>query len=229
MKSRDMELVIIRHGQTPGNAKRRYVGAVDEPLSELGREQARDAGSYPEISRVYVSTLARTHETAAIMFPNAAQVVVEGVQEMDFGVFAGRTAAEMEDDEQYREWVDSYCMSPCPGGEDRDGFTRRVCSSLASMLREAFARGEERVILVAHGGTMMAALDTFGDGSRSYYDWHVGNCEGYLIAVDLHDPSSLEGISFAPVASGAVADFLHPTHSAERAWVPRFLGGMQAS
>ena len=208
MKTCDMELVMIRHGQTPGNAERRYVGAVDEPLSELGREQAFAAGAFPGINRVYVSTLARTRETAAIMFPNAVQVVVDGVQEMDFGVFAGRTAAEMEDDEQYRKWVDSYCMLQCPGGEARDGFTRRVCSSLASMLHEAHSRGEARVVLVAHGGTMMAALDTFGDGSRSYYDWHVGNCEGYLIAVDLHDTTKSEGISLTPVASGAVADFL---------------------
>ena len=203
-----MELVIIRHGQTPGNAERRYVGVLDQPLSELGREQALAAGVFPTVKRVYVSTLVRTHETAAILFPNAQQVVVEGIQEMDFGVFADRTADEMQDDEEYRAWVDSFCTLPCPGGEARDGFTERVSTSIARMLREAHARGERRVILVAHGGTMMASLDTFGDGSRSYYEWNVGNCEGHLIAVDLQDAAHPEGISFTPLASGAIADFL---------------------
>ena len=209
MQPADMELLIIRHGQTPGNSQRRYVGAIDQPLTELGREQARAAGVFPNIERVYVSTLRRTHETASILFPNASQVVVDGVQEMDFGVFAGRSADEMQDDDEYRAWVDSYCTAPCPGGESRDGFTDRVCASLERLLREAHARRERRVILVAHGGTMMAAFDRFGDGSRSYYEWHVGNCEGYLADVRFGGDGSRRSLSLVPKASGAIADFLN--------------------
>lgn len=199
-----MELIIIRHGQTPGNAARRYVGALDQPLSELGREQARSAGEFGEVERVYVSTLSRTHETASLMFPAAEQVIVEDIQEMDFGAFAGRTADEMEDDADYRTWVESFCTLPCPGGEARADFEERVCAALERLLRDADERGEQRIILVAHGGTMMASLDRFGDGSRAYYEWLVGNCEGYLIDVDL----SSDAVRFTPKASGAVRDFL---------------------
>ena len=66
-----MELVLIRHGQTPGNAARQYVGALDQPVSEKGREEARDAGPFPNIPLVYVSKMRRAQETASIMFPNA--------------------------------------------------------------------------------------------------------------------------------------------------------------
>lgn len=197
-----MELVLVRHGQTPGNAARCYVGALDQPLSERGFEQAREAGSFDDVALVYVSTMLRARQTASIMFPNARLVEVPGVQEMDFGVFGGRSADDMADDADYRAWVDSYCTLPCPGGESRDEFTDRVCTSLEGLLRAAEKRGESRVILVAHGGTMMASLSRFGDGSRSYYEWNVGNCECYLIDVDL----SGDVPSFAVKAEGKLSE-----------------------
>ena len=132
-----MELILVRHGQTPGNAERRYVGALDQPLSAEGRAQAHVAGVHGDVGRVYVSPLRRTRETAAIMFPNAEQVVVEGVQEMDFGSFAGRTPDEMVDDPEYRAWVDGECKGTCPGGESQGQFTDRVCAAIERLLRAA--------------------------------------------------------------------------------------------
>ena len=145
----------------------------------------REAGPFPNIPLVYVSKMRRAQETASIMFPNAKQVVVPGVEEMNFGAFGGRSADEMENDPDYQAWVESWCTLPCPGGESREEFTDRVAASLDAFLREAQERGESRVILVAHGGTMMASMSRFGDGSRDYYEWLVGNCEGYRLAVDL--------------------------------------------
>ena len=185
----ELEFVIIRHGVTPGNELKRYVGVLDQPLSDAGRAQARARAPYiasvlPGVSRVYVSVLQRTHETAAILFPDAEQIVVEGIQEMNFGVFAGRSADEMADDERYLSWVDSYCEDRCPGGEARAQFTERVCEGVERLLRGACERGERRVVLVAHGGTMMATLSHFViDGGRSYYEWLTGNCEGYRMDV----------------------------------------------
>lgn len=183
---RRMEFILIRHGQTPGNGEKRYVGIIDQPLSEQGRLQARAAGVHGDVKRVYVSTLQRTSETAAIMFPNAEQIVVEGVQEMDFGAFAGRTPDEMADDPQYRAWVDGECKGTCPGGESQGQFTDRVCASLEELLQEAHDRGEGQLVMVAHGGTMMAFLDRHGkDPSRKYWEWLLGNCEGYRIVLSL--------------------------------------------
>ena len=191
-----MELILIRHGQTPGNGERRYVGAIDQPLSEAGRAQAHAAGAHDDVRRVYVSTLQRTHETAAIMFPNAEQVVVEDIQEMDFGAFAGRTPDEMVDDPAYRAWVDSECKAPCPGGESQDRFTDRVCAALEKLFREAQDRGEEQLVMVAHGGMMMAFLDRYGnDPSKKYWEWLVGNCEGYRITLNCD-----EGVAISSIA-----------------------------
>jgi phosphohistidine phosphatase SixA len=62
-----MEMLLIRHGETPGNAARRYVGVLDQPLSDAGRIQAREAGVFEDQELVYVSTMRRARETAAIM------------------------------------------------------------------------------------------------------------------------------------------------------------------
>ena len=184
MSAFEITLVIVRHGQTPGNAARRYVGcAADEPLSDAGREQARNAPSFPQVKHVYVSTLRRTHETAALMFPNARQVVVEGIQEMNFGAFTGRTADEMADDADYRAWVDGWCEGACPGGESRAQFNERVCAAMEELLRGAAARGEREVHVVAHGGTLMAFLGTYAPGERGYFEWNPGNCGGFRVRV----------------------------------------------
>jgi len=175
----------MRHGTTPGNERREYVGWLDHPLSPAGREQAREVGVCPHIKRVYVTPLHRTHETAAICFPNAEWIQVEGLQEMDFGEFSGRTADEMAEDAAYRAWVDDMCLDPCPGGESRDQATERICSALTALLHRCESAGEQRVILVAHGGTIMSAFSEFSADhpERDYYAWLPGNCGGYRTVV----------------------------------------------
>lgn len=178
-----MELIVLRHGETPGNAQRRYVGAMDQALSKRGREQARAAGVFPEERLVYVSEMLRARQTARIMFPCARLVEVPGVHEMDFGAFAGRTADEMADYPPYRAWVEGNCEGRCPGGESREEFIERICTAVTAFCNGLLQRGEERAVLVAHGGTLMAALYRLARERRDYYDWLPGNCGGYRMDV----------------------------------------------
>lgn len=172
-----MKLALLRHGSTEGNERRRYVGRrTDEPLSEKGLQECALLGSFPAVAKVYTSPMLRAIQTAQMCFPKAKIVSIPGLEEFDFGVFEGRTADEMVDDAAYRTWVEGGCTGQCPGGESLDGFVLRTKAALADLLRAADAHGEEEVVVVAHGGTIMAALDGF-------YDKHVGNCEGYIVDV----------------------------------------------
>lgn len=167
----------MRHGATAGNEARRYVGCrTDEPLSELGITQCHRAGQLDFVERVYASPLLRAQQTAAICFPRARVVTIDGLQEFDFGDFEGRTPDEMEDDAAYRAWVEGNCEGRCPGGDSLDGFVSRTWHALNQILHGAVDREEDLVAVVAHGGTIMAALDGF-------YDKGVGNCEGYVADV----------------------------------------------
>lgn len=174
-----MQAVLIRHGQTAGNAQSRYIGRTDEPLSPWGRAAAGERGGDSAVQQVYVSPLRRTGETAAILFPRARQIVVPELREMDFGVFEGRSPGEMEQDAAYRAWVESECLAPCPGGESRAAFQRRAVAAFAGVLSDARRQGTQTAVFVVHGGVIMAVLEALALPQRSFYCWHVPNLGGW--------------------------------------------------
>lgn len=172
-----MRVLLIRHGLTRLGEEGRYQGSLDEGLSGRGRGELKSAGFTP--ARVYVSPLRRARETAAILFPDAEQIPVDDLREMDFGAFEGRGWREMETDAAYRSWVDGGCLGRCPGGEDRAGFSARVCDAFERVLRAA--RDEKALVIVAHGGTQMAVLDRWGEPGRAYYAWQRPCGCGWLL------------------------------------------------
>lgn len=181
------ELLLLRHGATAGNLAHRYVGRrTDEALSDQGIDQCRRLGACQGLGHVYVSPLARARETARLCFPFARAVVVEDLAEMDFGIFEGRCAAEMEGLAAYRSWVEGSCLGRCPEGESYAEFAARTTAALADILMHEVAREAPFVVVVAHGGTVMAALDglaTAANRKESPFGWHVGPCEGVLTSV----------------------------------------------
>ena len=40
-----------------------------------------------------------------------------------------------------------------------------------------------RAAMVVHGGTIMAVLEKYGYPRKSYFEWHVGNGDGFLLSV----------------------------------------------
>ena len=210
-----MKVLLIRHGETDLQARKCYQGTIDVPLSQEGRrklqagrsKQAKESGKpfgepagsggsvclcpgeaiHP--ARVYVSPLKRARETAGILFPQAEQIVVPGLREMDFGSFEGRSYMDMEKDPDYRAWVDGMCLGPCPGGESREEHCTRTCRAFEEVLHQARMRGETSVVIVAHGGTQMAVLDRYAERNAGepedklpdYYGWQLPCACGYIL------------------------------------------------
>ena len=172
---------LIRHGMTRLGEERRYQGRLDPPLSEGGRADLLE--NVREVRHLYVSPAVRAKQTAEILFPGAQMTVVPGLAEIDFGDFEGRTADEMQNDAAYRAWVDSGCETRCPGGEIKEEFTERAASAFESVMKEAAVRGEEEIVIVAHGGTMMAILSRFGRPERPYFSWGRPCGCGYRLKV----------------------------------------------
>lgn len=179
-----MEVLLLRHGQTAMNGEGRYLGRTDLPLCPEGAAALQAGGTAPQVKTVYVSPLRRAVETASICFPQARQILVPDLREMDFGVFEGRSYREMEHDPAYRKWVDEQCRTPCPGGEGMVGFVDRVCAAFQATVAGCLAVGEPQLIVVAHGGTIMALLSRWGRPRRDYYDWSVPNGQGYLLRLE---------------------------------------------
>lgn len=175
---------MIRHGKTAGNLMRKYIGRTDEPLCPEGREEVMRLRSDPEVKHVYVSPMKRARETAKILFPNAVQEVLSDLREMDFGVFEGRSAEEMQDDPAYREWVAGMCRGTCPGGESLEDFRNRTVAAFLNAVRTA---QEDEAVFVVHGGVIMSVLGELAEDRRDFYEWYAPNLCGYRFQCCIED------------------------------------------
>ena len=180
-----IELYLIRHGMTPGNAEHRYIGRqTDEPLSEDGRQQLeKRKDQWAQVCRtwdmpyVFVSPMLRCRQTAEILFPQIPQIEIDPWREMDFGEFEGRNYAQLNGDPRYQAWIDSGGTLAFPGGESREAF---MATEDNGMIQEPLP-----VAAVVHGGTIMALLSHYCGGD--YFSYQVKNAEGYHLRLSLQE------------------------------------------
>ena len=198
-----MLVYLLRHGLTAYNAEQRYQGQRDIPLSVAGLAQLRRADIDPKV--VYISTLQRTEQTARVLFPEAKLIAVDGLKEMNFGSFEGRNYVEMEHDPDYLAWVAANCESRCPDGERKDQFSQRICTAFAALVDQALTDGEPMLVILAHGGTQMAALERFALPHRDYYEWCGPNAGGFVLdARDWADKRVLHLVKTVQYIKGAI-------------------------
>lgn len=174
-----MLIWLLRHGRTEYNAQKRYQGQRDIPLSAEGLAQLRQADFSPEV--VYVTPLQRTSQTAHVLFPGVKLVPVEGLKEMNFGRFEGQTFVHVEQDPEYLDWVQANETAAHPDGERKSDFCARVCKAFAELVDKALAEGQERLVIVAHGGTQMAAMERFAVPRKTFHEWCGPNAGGYVL------------------------------------------------
>ena len=198
-----MLVYLLRHGLTAYNAEKRYQGQRDIPLSAAGLAQLRRADIDPKV--VYISTLQRTEQTARVLFPEAKLIAVDGLKEMNFGSFEGRNYVEMEHDPDYLAWVAANCESRCPDGERKDQFSQRICTAFAALVDQALTDGEPMLVILAHGGTQMAALERFALPHRDYYEWCGPNAGGFVLdARDWADKRVLHLVKTVQYTKGVI-------------------------
>ena len=178
-----MKIYFIRHGKTPGNLLRRFIGGrTDQSLCEAGKAELtdlKDAKLYPAAKRVYVSPMRRCRETAAILFPLAEQVVIEEMREMDFGLFENKSHDDMKHDSEYKTWLSTMCEGPVPKGENKESFTSRCTMAFLDIAKTWQPDEAEPAVFVVHGGTIMAILSQLIHSDRQYYKWYTENGHGY--------------------------------------------------
>ena len=172
-----MKILLIRHGMTAGNLKKRYIGRTDEPLCPQGIDELERL-NYPVCDVLVTSPMQRCIQTAEILFPAQDFHICEAFRECDFGDFEGKNHAELNGNTQYQAWIDSGGTIPFPNGESPADFRKRCCDGFQQMT-DAFSEMKS-MSLVVHGGTIMAILSQFSKPHRDYYDWMTANAHGWL-------------------------------------------------
>jgi len=142
------ELVLIRHGETEWSRSGRHTGATDIPLTPHGEEQARALGAVlagEEFALVLSSPRERARRTAELA--GLAAEPCDDLAEWDYGVYEGRTTAEICA-ELGRPWTVFADGMPPGSGETLEQVGARVDRVLARA-RPVVADGG-KVALVAH-------------------------------------------------------------------------------
>lgn len=181
---KSLDLYLIRHGKTPGNEEKRYVGRTEESLSKKGREELLQK-KLPEAQMLFSSPMKRAIESCECLFPGKKVVTIPAFREIDFGDFEGKNYQELSENKEYQAWIDSGGTMPFPHGEGRDTFIQRSLEGYEEMLCLLRKSDVERAAAVVHGGTIMAILSAVYGGD--YYDYQIPNGEGYLLRMELED------------------------------------------
>lgn len=184
-----MRMIFIRHGKTPGNLEKRYVGRTDESLSGEGKKElckkVLEEG-YPPVDGLIVSPMKRCMETASILYHDRMSkgdyIVEDGLREMDFGLFEYKNFAELEGEPEYQKYLDSGGYRNFPQGETLDAFEERCVKGFLDAVGHILEKkGTAGTIgVVAHGGTIMALMNRLCTTKKSYYDWMLGNGSFYI-------------------------------------------------
>lgn len=177
------QLLFIRHGSTAGNLARRYIGVTDEPLCEAGISQVKALQNYHfTADQVFVSPMLRTRQTAELLFPNTPYSLVPDFSEINFGLFEGKTAAELSRCPEYQTWVDSGCLDPIPHGEPVSLFKRRCCLAFQRVLNRLSS--SDCAAFVVHGGVIMSILEAYAQPKRTFYQYQLKNGGCFICRFD---------------------------------------------
>ena len=151
---------LIRHGNNDliGHTLAGRLPGVH--LNAAGRQQAArlaEGLAREQIQQIFSSPLERARETAA---PIAERLclpvrISEAFNEVDFGEWTGRTIAEMEHLEAWKQWNSFRSGSRIPGGETMLEVQARFVSALEK-LHGAFPNGSLGII--SHADPIRAAL-----------------------------------------------------------------------
>lgn len=177
---------LIRHGLTQANIKGQYVGnRTDLPLCEEGIDELRamkDTIDYPDIEKLYTSPMLRCKQTAEIIYPDTDYTEIDQFTEYDFGDFEGKTAHELENDENFVLWTSGKIPAP-PGGESTENFIKRLAMGLREVLEDMMKSGAGNAGVIMHGGAIMMLLSSCAVPRRKSVEWQSENGRGYSVCV----------------------------------------------
>lgn len=149
---------LIRHGEPLGGV--RYRGQLDDPLSELGWQQMRNAtANVQPWDYIVSSTLCRCADFAQDLADKHAIPLELDKQfsEIGFGDWEGKTASELEQHHKaafYAFYDDPINNTPA-NAESLLAFQQRINKAWTNLLQ---SHTDKHILLVAHAGVIRVIL-----------------------------------------------------------------------
>ncbi|AGW12802.1 histidine phosphatase family protein [Megalodesulfovibrio gigas] len=153
-----MPVMFLRHGHVERPGERVYVGQLDLPLSETGRQQARCVAASlagNTVREIRCSDLSRAREFAAIIAASLeCPLVVDPVwREISLGSWEGRAMADVarEHPDAFQARGDDPAGVRPPGGEHFGDVLARVLPAMTAL--QAQDNGRD-IVVVTHAGVI---------------------------------------------------------------------------
>ncbi len=162
-----IKLILIRHGESDGNAQRKFSGFQDVNLTEKGIWQAKRLARRLEgmqVDAFYCSDLKRARHTAEIIFGDRGEdiVVSPNLREINFGTWEGLTFEEikLKEGAKFTSWMENPDeKSIIPQGESLAILNDRVMTEVNRILEEHKNEEKDKTIaIVCHGGAIRVIL-----------------------------------------------------------------------
>jgi len=183
-KNKITEIHIIRHGKTEANEQKLYCGATDLPLSSNGIAELVDLKRqciYPKHADLFfTSGLVRAEQTLDLLYGSVHRIALPKLAEFNFGSFEMQSHETLKGRSDYQAWIaDESGALPCPGGESRQGFARRVTEGY-ELLTEHMQHGKD-LFVVCHGGTIACIMEHLFPNTHNFYEWQPKPGRGYTL------------------------------------------------
>jgi 2,3-bisphosphoglycerate-dependent phosphoglycerate mutase len=191
-------LVLVRHGQSTWNLENRFTGETDIPLTALGRDEARLAGTRLRdipFAQGFTSVLQRAIDTMTLLLEEAHQPQLpvtcnRALNERNYGRLQGSNkaaVAEQYGEKQVELWRRSYATRP-PGGESLADTAARVIPYYRMAIAPVLMR-QQNVLIVAHGNSLRSLvmwLEHLGEEAIADVDLPTGIPRRYVLDEALH-------------------------------------------
>ena len=203
------EFYLMRHGQTRFNVQNRLQGVCDAPLTEIGRDQARQVRAYFEkhhmtfdqyycttFDQYYCTTTERSSDTIELATGRTDYKRVKGLKEMYFGIFEGQPEylhpKALPDGQGFGDFFVQF------GGESTTQVRDRMELTVRAIM-ESVAEGSKS-LLVSHGPSILQfcrrVLDPAPDmhGLKNCSILHFTYDQGQFELVSIYNPVEEEYI-----------------------------------
>ena len=185
-----MKMYIIRHGQTPWNARKCLQGRSDVDLNENGIYLAELTGKALRdvtFDMAFTSPLIRAKHTAQCILAGRKVPIIEDERliEISFGIYEGCCYAE-ENRQVPQQWIENFFHAPqdyvaAPGGESLDDVEKRTRNFMEDICSRKDLQ-DKTILVSTHGCALRGLLNSIRESNREDY-WHGGVSKNCAVSI----------------------------------------------
>lgn len=202
------KIIVVRHGESQGNAKNIFLGYTDMDLTELGEMQAAKTAHYLKenfvIDEIYASDLLRAYNTAVptakafekeiIKVKNLREIYAGDWEAADYyGLYEKDTTA-------FTKWMTDIDNAACTNGESIADMKARVVSAVDEIAKQNEGK---TIAIFCHATPIKALFSAWEKVPMQEIDW-VKNASVTLVEYDGVDDVKFLKTDFAEHLAGMV-------------------------